>query len=73
MKKLTKEQMEALHSVVEYMGTTERNHLEECLCEETDEDVSDFTDDDLYGYCILNGFCTTHIWLKVYLLSKIIN
>lgn len=73
MKSLSKTHLEAIHSIVEYMSENERNHLEECLFEETDEDVSEFTDDDLYNFCFLNGFCTEHIWIKVYLLSKVLN
>jgi hypothetical protein len=72
MAKLNKEQTENLQAVMDYMKDNERKHLEECFFDNSDEDVSCLTDDDLYNVCVATGANDDHIWLKLHKLSELL-
>ena len=75
MRKLSEEQTRCLASLIDYTKENERNHLEECLCEVTDDDTSSYTDDDLYQFCMEtdSDYIKSHIWLKIHKLSELLN
>ena len=58
--------------IVDYMFISERDHLiEGYIPDDMTADVEDYTDDELFQYCVNNDI--DHIWLDVYLLKELIN
>jgi hypothetical protein len=73
--RITKEEIKAVKHVVGYCYEEEREHLEELLCEYSDEDYSDLTDDDFYievKKLELGDFVMSHIWFSLYILNNLI-
>jgi hypothetical protein len=69
---LTPKQIDAVNKIIGYTMEDEREHLEEQISDQCDDDVSDLTDDDLYTKFKGNEMVNNHIWFSIYELQTIL-